>query len=386
VQPTALIDDDERQPKSRTSYEEQLNFFKNISLSESKPVILSLIPPYNKKYIPKEVILPKPLTEMYDENSAKPEYNELLKECSAKEIILTEEDIKAIEENTREQAKTNAWFNQRAGRITASKFKYACHTNVSKPSKSLIKSICYPQSMRFQSIETDWGISNESNAINAYLEKMTECHEDVSICDSGLQVNSQWPFIGASSPDGLVNCKCCGAGLCEIKCPYTAKDGLPTDAANKKDYCLKKDGDSVYLNTSHHYYYQVQCQLFVSGLDYCDFIIWTPQGLYVERILPDVEFWVVAVAKATTFFNKCVLPEIVGKFYTRPSLPSSLTTPSVDDDDAEWCTCQRYIEGSVLVGCDNSDCKVKWYHLQCLRLTSPPEGAWLYNDCHQNEN
>lgn len=386
VVPTALRNSDEdRRPIRNTTYEEQLKFFHAISLSDSKPAILSLIPPYNMKYIPKETILPKPLTELYNENTKDLEYIALIRECQKIEIALTDEGIKAIEENTREQAATNVWYKQRAGRITASNFKSACHTNANHPSQSLIKKICYPESTKFTSAATNWGCKNEANARKAYIQKMHECHKDFSVCDSGLQINNQWPYIGAS-PDGLVNCKCCGAGVCEIKCPYSAKDRQPTDPANEKNYCLKQDGDSVYLDKSHAYFYQIQCQLFVCNMDYCDFIVWTPHGMFIEKIMPDAEFWSNAVAKATEFFYKGILPEIVGKWYSRPSLPSTAEAPSAADDDAEWCICQRYIEGSTLVGCDNAECRVKWFHLQCMRLKSPPEGRWMCNDCDKFYN
>lgn len=386
--PTALRNSDEvvQRPLTITSYEEQLNFFQKISLSDSKPAILSLISPYNTKYIPKGAALPQPLTHLYDANATELNYDELLSKCIdiSLQISITDEEIKAIEEGTREQASTNVWYKQRAGRITASNFKSACHTNISRPSPSLIKRICYPESTKFSSAATAWGCKNETNARKAYLEKTNRCHDDFSICDSGLQINKQWPHIGAS-PDGLVNCKCCGAGVCEIKCPYSAKDLSPTDphVISDKNYCLQNDSDSIYLNRTHAYYYQVQCQMFICNVEYCDFIVWTPHGLYVERIMPDVEFWSASVAKVTEFFKIGILPEIVGKLYTRPSLPSTLVAPSPDDDSAEWCICQRYIEDSTLVGCDNDDCKVKWFHLQCLRLKNPPKGRWLCMDCQK---
>ena len=48
--------------------------------------------------------------------------------------------------------------------MTASEFKAACSTNPDKPSKSLIKMICYPGAHHFSNAATKWGISNESKA------------------------------------------------------------------------------------------------------------------------------------------------------------------------------------------------------------------------------
>lgn len=34
-------------------------------------------------------------------------------------------------------------------------------------------------------------------------------------------------------------------------------------------------------------------------MEYCDFTVWTPKGLFVERIVPDVRLWNSALLKAT---------------------------------------------------------------------------------------
>ena len=39
----------------------------------------------------------------------------------------------------------------------------------------------------------------------------------------------------------------------------------------------------------------------------------------MQQILPDQEFWENALSAASEFFSKCILPEIVGKCYTRPA-------------------------------------------------------------------
>ena len=37
-------------------------------------------------------------------------------------------------------------------------------------------------------------------------------------------------------------------------------------------------------------YYQVQTQIFIYGVEYCDFVVWTTRDLFVQQILPDQEF------------------------------------------------------------------------------------------------
>ena len=47
-------------------------------------------------------------------------------------------------------------------------------------------------------------------------KKIESVHENFQIFDSGLWINKDFPYLGAS-PDGIVSCDCCGIGLCEIK-------------------------------------------------------------------------------------------------------------------------------------------------------------------------
>jgi hypothetical protein len=43
----------------------------------------------------------------------------------------------------------------------------------------------------------------------------------------------------------------------------------------------------LHLNKDHAYYYQVQCQLLVSEIKLCDFVVWTTKDFLVERIMFD---------------------------------------------------------------------------------------------------
>ena len=83
--------------------------------------------------------------------------------------------------------------------------------------------------------------------------------------DSGLHVNPKWPHLGAS-PDGLVECACCGQGTCEIKCPFCSRDKTTEETAGHKNSCLLQVEDKLSLDRQHAYYYQVQAQLFICVL------------------------------------------------------------------------------------------------------------------------
>ena len=42
--------------------------------------------------------------------------------------------------------------------------KAVCHTDPTNPSKSLVKSICYPAELAFTSKQTNWGLKQEKVA------------------------------------------------------------------------------------------------------------------------------------------------------------------------------------------------------------------------------
>ena len=64
------------------------------------------------------------------------------------------EQATSLERYTQEQSKSKLWFQHRAGRVTASQFKMAAATDMTQPSQSLIKAICYPEAMKFDSKST----------------------------------------------------------------------------------------------------------------------------------------------------------------------------------------------------------------------------------------
>ena len=69
-------------------------------------------------------------------------------------LKISDDQIKAVEEETRDQSSNELWFLVRAGRVTASVFRVATNTNSSRPSESLINNICYPESYIFMTKTT----------------------------------------------------------------------------------------------------------------------------------------------------------------------------------------------------------------------------------------
>ena len=82
-------------------------------------------------------------------------------------------------------------------------------------------------------------------------------------------------------------------------------------------------GGTYHLKKSHAYYYQVQAQMKFCNALYCDFVMWSENEMIIERIIPADAFMEHATEKATEFFKHAILPELLGKYYSRARASSS---------------------------------------------------------------
>ena len=108
--------------------------------------------------------LPPCLQDLYQAHNEELTYSELIVVCEQTKLSITEEEVATIEPATRNQIKNMAWFNQQAGRITASVMKSVCATDPGNPALSLIRHICYPDGNRFFSEATKLGCEHENSA------------------------------------------------------------------------------------------------------------------------------------------------------------------------------------------------------------------------------
>jgi len=401
---------------ARSTESELLLLFNNLSVGDTKPGVLSVVPNHSDKYVPKSMSkdFPIPLISLKETKFVKMDYHKLLAACQSVSLCVTQTMADSVEEATRDQSKSRLWFKYRAGRITASRMKAVCHTNADKPSQSLIKTICYPEAFSFNSKATSWGCQHEKQARDIYFNALKGHHDEFSVTDSGLVINSQWPYVGAS-PDGIVECKCHGKGVLEIKCPFCHKESTLKDAAVDREFCLKQQpGDGqLHLDPNHAYYYQIQTQLFVCNVEYADFCVCTfmrddsnsydDSGIHIERIERNPNFWDGCIEKAQHFFKISLLPELMGNWYTRPVVkdtsnetdvandlpgPSSTTAISEDTtttmDQPTYCYCQGPEEGTM-IACDNPQCSIEWFHKSCLQMSTLPKGRakWYCPDCRK---
>ena len=129
-------------PPSET---ELTDFLTNLKNCSSKPALLSLISAHCDSYVPKSLSpeLPTVLSDLFNENLSEKDYPTLLKKAKdmVEQLQVSKKQQELVEERTRDQANSRLWFRMRTGRITASKFKSACHTDPACPSHSLIMNV-----------------------------------------------------------------------------------------------------------------------------------------------------------------------------------------------------------------------------------------------------
>lgn len=71
------------------------------------------------------------------------------------------------------------------------------------------------------------------------------------------------------------------------------------------------------MNTKHEYFYQVQMQMFVLDVDYCDFIVWNKKRVLIARTFKDNQVWNEEYPKTEEFFKQVLLPELLGCYYSK---------------------------------------------------------------------
>lgn len=52
----------------------------------------------------------------------------------------------------------------------------------------------------------------------------------------------------------------------------------------------------------------------------------------------------------------------------------------VDPNEPTYCLCHQVSYGEM-IGCDNPDCPIEWFHFVCVGLTTKPKGKWYCPRC-----
>ena len=314
--------------------------------------------------------LPRTIMSYYDprycqmsQRMLEQESRRILKE----ELTVTKAEAEYLLKCTKLQSQSSTWFEHRKGRLTASSFRAICHTSCEKPSKSLIARILQLTPPP-KSAALTWGIRNEPKARKAYEFVMKSSHSSFSVETTGLHVNLKYPYIGAS-PDGLTSCTCCGKGILEIKCPFSVRNSAPVNAS-----CFNSSESGVHkLSVTHDYYYQIQGQMGIAERSFCDFVCWTLEDIYIERIFYDQEFFLSMEEKLCRFFVSVLFPRVL-------TGSEKEKAPHLSEATGVFCYCRKGEQGDMIL-CDSPNCKYGWFHFPCVNLSSTPTGTWFCPDC-----
>jgi len=76
-----------------------------------------------------------------------------------------------------------------------------------------------------------------------------------------------------------------------------------------------------------------------------------------------------------------ILSGTLGADGSAPSL-GMLDIPEmpIDPNEPVYCLCKRVSFGQM-IGCDNPDCPVEWFHFECVGLTESVKGKWFCPIC-----
>ncbi|CAK1555905.1 unnamed protein product [Leptosia nina] len=63
--------------------------------------------------------------------------------------------------------------------------------------------------------------------------------------------------------------------------------------------------------------------------------------------------------------------------------PSDVLDMPVDPNEPTYCLCHQVSYGEM-IGCDNPDCPIEWFHFACVDLKIKPKGKWYCPKCTQD--
>lgn len=167
------------------------------------------------------------------------------------------------------------WHDSRKGRITGSMFA-ACLGLSPYVSRQKAWRIITGREVVETNPAMQWGIDHEPIAKSAY-----EVESGYLVTDCGFISHPKYDFIGCS-PDGFIE----EFGVVEFKCPQRMYEGVPA-----------------------HYLPQVLGEIHITGRDWCDFCVWTPDEMKIITVDRDEKQWKAWEKELIDFYEKYVLKD-----------------------------------------------------------------------------
>ena len=160
---------------------EVADFMQGMNQYSSECVLLKLVPPFYKNYLPRVESFPFVFSTLYKEEYSKLSVENLIEIGKKMNYNLKDVDLKMIEEKSRQQSHSAAWKRYRIGRITASVARQACHVKSADSNISLIKKICYPSRTQIRKKAILWGCNHEREALDAYIQIEMKKHINLKV-------------------------------------------------------------------------------------------------------------------------------------------------------------------------------------------------------------
>ena len=95
--------------------------------------------------------------------------------------------------------------------------------------------------------------------------------------------------------------------------------------------------------------------------------------MFVQRIVMDTEFIDDAINKTVPFITLAIIPEFVRRWFTKQKTTDNQTPLQSDQAQDNWCYCKKGEDYGPMIGCDNNQCPIEWFHFSCLKM--PPNEA-----------
>uniref|UniRef100_UPI003AAE7BB0 inhibitor of growth protein 5a isoform X3 n=1 Tax=Centroberyx gerrardi TaxID=166262 RepID=UPI003AAE7BB0 len=88
-----------------------------------------------------------------------------------------------------------------------------------------------------------------------------------------------------------------------------------------------------------------------------------------------------SVNQAHNVFSSTFSPDLSDALL--PMQPSDVLDMPVDPNEPTYCLCHQVSYGEM-IGCDNPDCPIEWFHFACVDLATKPKGKWFCPRCTQD--
>ena len=227
------------------------------------------------------------------------------------QIKVDESQIAKIEHDTTQQSLSEKWVTERKKRLTGSNFGKVMKRRIKTPAVPLVDNLLYSQFRGNRS--TRLGTIQENYAAIEYKNIKSQEGKEVSVELSGLRIDSENNHLAASTDriiteDGV-------KGLLEIKHVLTTSDKLILQAAKDTSsfpLCLNSDKIPT-LKTTHQFYYQIQGQMNIYKLPWCDIMFRrvNPHDIVILRVSRDSHLWHgYMLPKLNWCFHEAILPEL----------------------------------------------------------------------------